>query len=62
MWCDKTEEVVGWSSEEVVIPYYYDIDKRYHRYFVDLKIHFKNGKVLLVEIKPDKETAPPKWQ
>ena len=41
------------------MPYYYDVDKRYHRYFVDLKITFKNGKTVLVEIKPEKETAPP---
>jgi hypothetical protein len=37
----------------------YDVDKRYHRYFMDLKITYKNGKTLLIEIKPDKETRPP---
>jgi len=60
MWCDKNEDVKSWSSEETVVPYYYDVDKRYHRYFVDLKITFKNGKTVLVEIKPDKETKVPK--
>lgn len=59
MWCDKNEDIKSWSSEETVVPYYYDVDKRYHRYFVDLKITFKNGKTVLVEIKPEKETAPP---
>ena len=59
MWCDKTDEVKSWSSEEIVVPYYYDVDKKYHRYFVDLKITFKSGKTILVEIKPEKETAPP---
>jgi hypothetical protein len=49
-----------WSSEEIVIPYLYEVDKKYHRYFVDLKITFKDGKTLLVEIKPEKETTPPK--
>jgi hypothetical protein len=43
-----------------VIPYFYDVDKKYHRYFMDLKITFKNGKTILVEIKPEKETQPPK--
>lgn len=57
-WCDTNPQVKGWSSEETVIPYYYDVDKRYHRYFVDLKIIFED-KTLLVEIKPDKETKPP---
>lgn len=59
-WCDDNSEIKEWSSEEVVIPYYYDVDKRYHRYFMDLKITFKSGKTVLVEIKPEKETKPPK--
>lgn len=60
-WCDNNPEVKQWSSEEVVVPYYYDVDKRYHRYFVDLKIVMKE-KTILVEIKPEKETAPPVGQ
>jgi len=37
------------------------VDKRYHRYFMDLKITFKDGKTILVEIKPEKETSPPSF-
>lgn len=59
IWCDKTPEIIEWSSEEVVIPYFYDVDKKYHRYFMDLKIKTKDGKVRLIEIKPKKQTAPP---
>ena len=59
-WCDESPEVKEWSSEEVVIPYFYEVDKKYHRYFMDLKITFTNGKTILVEIKPEKETQPPK--
>lgn len=59
IWADMTSDVVSWSSEEVVIPYKFDLDKRTHRYFVDMKIKFKDGKTLLVEIKPYKETIPP---
>lgn len=58
-WCDNNSDIIEWSSEEVVIPYLYEVDKRYHRYFMDLKIKFRNGKTVLVEIKPDKETRPP---
>jgi len=61
MWCDSNPKVKAWSSEETVIPYYYDVDKRYHRYFPDLKIVME-GKTILVEIKPKKETEPPKGQ
>jgi hypothetical protein len=58
-WCDLNKDIKGWSSEETVVPYFYEVDKKYHRYFIDLKITFKDGKTILVEIKPDKETRPP---
>jgi len=58
-WCDHNIEVKSWESEETVIPYFYDVDKRYHRYFVDLKITWRNNKTTLIEIKPEKETQPP---
>ena len=57
-WLDRNPKVKKWSSEETVIPYFYDIDKKYHRYFPDLKIVFEN-ETILVEIKPKKETEPP---
>ena len=50
MWCDNNPKVKGWSSEEIVIPYYYDADKRYHRYFPDIKIIFED-KILLANNK-----------
>ena len=59
IWCDKNSSVKYWSSEETVVPYFWDIDKKYHRYYVDLKITFTDGKTILVEIKPAKETEPP---
>jgi len=58
-YCDENADIKSWSSEEVVIPYFYEVDKKYHRYFMDLKINYMNGKTILVEIKPDKETKPP---
>lgn len=61
-WCDDNSDVKYWSSEEVVIPYLYEVDKKYHRYFMDLKIVFKSGRTVLVEIKPEKETKPPTGQ
>ena len=58
-WCDENTSVVNWSSEEIVIPYLYEVDKKYHRYFADLKITLENGKTYLIEIKPAKELSPP---
>lgn len=60
VWCDNNSKIRSWCSEEVVVPYFWDIDKKYHRYFMDLKITYKDGRTVLVEIKPDKETKPPK--
>ena len=60
-WCDMNPKVMLWSSEEVVIPYFYEADKKYHRYYPDLKIVF-NKKTILVEIKQNKETKPPVGQ
>lgn len=60
LWCDESPEVKNFSSEEIVIPYRSVIDGKLHRYFVDFLIEFANGKKLLVEVKPEKETRPPK--
>jgi hypothetical protein len=57
-WCDRNPKIKKWSSEEIIIPYYFDMDKKYHRYFPDLKIVFEN-KTIVVEIKPAKETVLP---
>lgn len=63
-WLDETTSVIQWSSEEIVIPYLSPVDKRMHRYFVDIwaEIKDKQGqtKRFLLEIKPKKETEPPK--
>jgi|TARA_B110000285_G_scaffold231440_1_gene300178 hypothetical protein len=59
-WCDKNPKIKWWCSEEIVVPYYWEIDKRYHRYFVDLQIAFTSGDIVLVEIKPKRQTLPPK--
>lgn len=60
IWLDKNPDVVHWVSEEIVIPYVCMIDKKIHRYFVDLFIKFKNGSIYLVEIKPNAQTHPPR--
>lgn len=58
-WCENNTDIKKWCSEEIVIPYISAIDNKYHRYFVDLKITMNDGRVILVEIKPEKQTKPP---
>lgn len=58
-WCDENKDIVKWSSEEVVVPYIYEVDNKFHRYFLDLYVEYKNGDKVLIEIKPEKETKPP---
>ena len=58
-WCEDRDDVVSWCSEETVIPYVCKTDNRVHRYFIDLKIKFSTGRIVLVEIKPHNQTTPP---
>jgi hypothetical protein len=65
-YCDKNENIITWASEEIVIPYKSPIDNRYHRYYPDFYIKYKNtsGKIVesLIEIKPSKQVNGPKPQ
>lgn len=60
---DQRSNILEWSSEEVVIPYVSPLDGKYHRYFVDVWMKYKDGdegiKEKLIEIKPLKETKEP---
>lgn len=57
---DKDDNVVEWSSEEVVIIYISPVDGKPHRYFMDFKVKYKDGRVFLYEIKPAAKRVPPK--
>lgn len=61
---DTSSNVLSWNSEEVIIPYYSELDGRSHRYFLDFAVEVRdregNKNVFLVEIKPKAQTIPPK--
>ena len=62
-WCDRNPHVVKWSSESVGLPYISPVDGKMHKYFVDNVVHInEGGKIVkyLIEIKPSKQTRPPK--
>lgn len=63
LWADSNPNVLEWSSESVIIPYLSPLDNRIHRYYIDAYITLKEGdniKKYLIEIKPYKQTQPPK--
>lgn len=62
-WLDKTETVIRWSSEEIIIPYVSPLDNRTHRYFPDVVMTMKTStgiKTFMIEIKPYRQTIKPK--
>lgn len=65
-WCDTNPDVLAWASEEVVIPYRCATDQKMHRYFVDFWVekivNRETGEKerWIVEVKPSKQTQPPK--
>ena len=59
-WCDENPKISSWSSEEVIIPYISKKDRKQHKYYPALKITYTDGKTYLVEIKPKRQTKPPK--
>lgn len=63
-YCDMNKNIIEYSSEEVAIPYRSPVDNKYHRYFPDFYIKYKdnNGtiKKKIIEIKPFKQCIEPK--
>ena len=60
---DENPSVIGWSNEEIVIPYLSPIDNRWHRYFPDFFVRIKNRdgiqETMILEVKPASQSAPP---
>ncbi len=63
-WCDNNPSIISWASEEFCVNYISPVDNRVHRYFPDYLIKVKedsgNIKTYVVEVKPKKQTLPPK--
>lgn len=60
---DKNPNVIKWGSESIAIPYISPADGRLHHYYPDNIVQIKeNDKVInyIIEIKPLKQTNPPK--
>ena len=64
VYCDANNKIIEWGSGEIIIPYLSPWDGRVHRYFPDfyIKVKQSNGtlKKFIIEVKPKKQTKPPK--
>lgn len=62
-YCDLSENVLSYQSEEFYIPYVSPIDGKYHRYFPDFYVKYKdkNGNIrnVIIEVKPKKDLKEP---
>lgn len=56
---DLSPDVISWSSESVIVPYNDKSTGRVRRYFPDFVVKTKTA-TMMIEIKPKKETRPPK--
>lgn len=62
-YCDLSESILYYQSEEFYIPYISPIDGKYHRYFPDFFIKYKdknnNIRNAVIEVKPEKDLKEP---
>ena len=59
-YCDLNKDILHWASEELPIPYFNQLDKKYHRYFPDFVIKTIKEEKYMIEIKPSRQIGKPK--
>jgi hypothetical protein len=63
---DENPNILEWSSEETIVPYYDPVQGKNRRYFPDFVIKARQAdgstKTIMLEVKPKKETIEPKKQ
>ena len=63
VYCDTTDKVIKWASEEVTVKYISPLDRKWHKYYPDFlaEVKTKDGgiKTFLIEVKPYKQPKPP---
>jgi hypothetical protein len=63
IFCDTNPNVLQWGSENVIIEYFDSVMNKKRKYYVDNYVKIKEGDIIkkyLVEVKPYKQTQPPK--
>jgi len=57
---DSSSSIKKWCSEPFYIPYISEVDDCKHRYFPDFLVYTREGHGYIVEVKPLRETKPPR--
>lgn len=62
-WLDQNPNVFWYASEELCLPYYFQGDSKWHRYYpdfiVELQTKTETRQIWMVEIKPYRQTLAP---
>ena len=63
VYCDNSDNILEWGSEEIIIPYLSPWDGKLHRYFPDfyIKVRQHDGSVkkFIIEVKPKSQCKQP---
>lgn len=65
VFCDRTSNVIKWSSEPFSIPYYNILDEKVHQYYLDFWVVLREDNIdnkYLIEIKPKSQTITPVFE
>lgn len=57
---DGNPQVEEWTSEDIRIPYIFELSGRKHSYYPDFYFKLVDGREYVIEIKPYYQTQPPK--
>jgi hypothetical protein len=57
---DLNPDVEFWGSETAKIKYRCGTDNQLHTYMIDFTVKYKDGRILLIEVKPANQTTLPK--
>ena len=59
LYCERTPEIIMWSSESISIKYFNPLDEKYHTYYPDYLVKLRDGTTFLVEVKPKAQLIKP---
>ena len=49
VYCDTTDKVIKWASEEVTVKYISPLDRKWHKYYPDFYVELSNQKGITKE-------------